>query len=103
MLMAVAANDALFRHAGNLPADATSLYELTRLSPRQLTSAIKAGEVRPDTPRQQVRAGQNFEQAFGAAPSRLTSAQKLASLTFQTLSWSSAVPMALGSAGVPLR
>lgn len=56
MLMAVAANDAIVQHAGNLPADATSLYELTRLSPRQLTSALEAGEVRPDTPRQQVRA-----------------------------------------------
>ena len=56
MLMAVAANDALVQHAGNLPADTTALYELTRLSSRQLTSAIKAGEIRPDTPRQQVRA-----------------------------------------------
>jgi len=58
-----------------------------------------AGAARPPD-----RAGQVvFEQAFGAVPSRLTRAQKLASLTFQTLSWSSAVPIALGSAGVEPR
>ena len=56
-MMAIAENDAIAKrsHANALPADLTSVYQLSRVPPETLEQAIASGAVRPQMRREDVR------------------------------------------------